>query len=697
VRTCQFETGLKLQSLTIKINRIQNPEANGGLKRPLEEKLNPDPKRTMSDGGLGALQNGNIIPNMAAPLTGGQRSEDISVPDKLVGLIIGRGGESISRLQAETGCKIQMAPDSNGVGDRGCTLTGTPESIQRCKDMIMSIITAHNAGVQNGAVMGGPPTFMGNPMGGGNTGGGGGGQVEIMVPKDKVGLVIGKGGETIKQLMERTGAKMFILQENSSPDADKPLRIMGDPHKVEMARQMVYDLMADKEMDGGGFGGRPKFSSPTGFGGPEAIQVPVHRSAVGVVIGKGGEMINRIQNETGARVQFQKDDENGPGEYRMCHLTGTPNQCQEARKRIEDLVESVMIRDRQSGRGRGSGPMPAGRFGGPPGNWDGYGPPMGGPMGPGGPGPRNGREPVTSTFVVPAHKCGIIIGKGGETIKWINMTAGAHCEIDKNPPPNANEKIFVIRGTVEQIDHAKRLMAEKLGIAPPPPTQFSGGPGGPGPQGGPPGQNFPAQNWGGNYPDFRQGQQPGNPPNDPNAAAWAAYYQQYYGQNAPQGAPAAPAAAQPQPTPTPTPASTGAQQDFTQQWIEYYRSMGMHKEAEMLEQHAKSQTRVNPAAQTAAQGPTAAPAAAAAAPAQGAGGQPDYSQQWIEYYKSIGKFKEAEAIEAQLKASQASTAAATGPYPNQPTGYPAGYGGSAAPQASYYGGQASAYPGYSVP
>jgi len=36
----------------------------------LEEKLNPDPKRTMSDGGLGALQNGNIIPNMAAPLTG---------------------------------------------------------------------------------------------------------------------------------------------------------------------------------------------------------------------------------------------------------------------------------------------------------------------------------------------------------------------------------------------------------------------------------------------------------------------------------------------------------------------------------------------------------------------------------------------------------------------------------------------------
>lgn len=31
------------------------------------------------------------------------------------------------------------------------------------------------------------------------------------------------------------------------------------------------------------------------------------------------------------------------------------------------------------------------------------------------------------------------------------------------------------------------------------------------------------------------------------------------------------------------------------------------------------------------------------------GAQPDYSAQWAEYYRSIGKVKEAEAIEAQMK------------------------------------------------
>lgn len=36
-------------------------------------------------------------------------TEEFKVPDKMVGFIIGRGGEQISRIQAESGCKIQIA------------------------------------------------------------------------------------------------------------------------------------------------------------------------------------------------------------------------------------------------------------------------------------------------------------------------------------------------------------------------------------------------------------------------------------------------------------------------------------------------------------------------------------------------------------------------------------------------------------
>ena len=71
-------------------------------------------------------------------------------------------------------------------------------------------------------------------------------------------------------------------------------------------------------------------------------QVLVPQAAVGVVIGKGGDMIKKIQSETGARVQFQQGRDDGPGE-RKCLLTGKPSQVQEARMRIEELIDSVLV------------------------------------------------------------------------------------------------------------------------------------------------------------------------------------------------------------------------------------------------------------------------------------------------------------------------------------------------------------------
>lgn len=73
--------------------------------------------------------------------------------------------------------------------------------------------------------------------------------------------------------------------------------------------------------------------------------------------------------------------------------------------------------------------------------------------------------------------------------------------------------------------------------------------------------------------------------------------------------------------------------------------MGMHREAEMIEQQLKAKQA------TAAPQPQAQPAAQPAAAASQGGGQQsqDYSAQWAEYYRSIGKIEEAEAIEKQMK------------------------------------------------
>merc|ERR1719430_2542193 len=156
----------------------------------------------------------------------------------------------------------------------------------------------------------------------------------------------------------------------------------------------------------------------------------------------------------------------------------------------------------------------------------------------------------TEYIMVPASKVGLVIGKGGETIKSINQASGAHTEIDKNAPPDAREKNFIIRGPPECVDRAKQMVLEKIGL-----VQGTG-------YGSFPGQTFnPSNGSGGGAGHFGGGEGGGGP---------GEYYQ-----------PGPPAGAQPgQPAINP---ATG-QPDYSAQWAEYYRSLGMTREAEMIEQ-----------------------------------------------------------------------------------------------------------------
>merc|ERR1712141_844931 len=101
--------------------------------------------------------------------------------------------------------------------------------------------------------------------------------------------------------------------------------------------------------------------------------------------------------------------------------------------------------------------------------------------------------------------------------------------------------------------------------------------------------------------------------------------------------------------------------------------------------------RAAPAQPAAAPAP-AAPANGAAAP-NGAAGAADYSAQWAEYYRSVGKHKEAEAIEAQIK--QKAAVSAPQAYPNAQYGYSyqnqGAVPGAPAPTSGYPG-----YTGYSA-
>uniref|UniRef100_A0A7N6ACQ4 K Homology domain-containing protein n=1 Tax=Anabas testudineus TaxID=64144 RepID=A0A7N6ACQ4_ANATE len=342
-------------------------------------------------------------------------TEDFKVPDKMVGFIIGKGGEQISRIQLESGCKIQIASDSGGMLDRPCTLTGSPENIEQAKRLLSEIVEQCRYG----------PGFH-NDLDGNSS------IQQILIPANKVGLVIGKGGETIKQLQERTGVQMIMIQDDPMPTgADKPLRITGDPHKVQQARELVVKLIRDK--DQGDFRvGRTDFGSKMGG---NSLDVAVPRFAVGIIIGRNGEMIKRIQNDAGVRIQFKQDD--GVSPDRVAQVMGQPDHCHHAVHLINELVQTAQERDG-----------------------------FGGVMGRRGRGDCNAGGLQEVTYAVPADKCGLVIGKGGETIKNIKEQSRAHVELQRNPPPNTdpNVRIFSIRGTPQQLEKARQLIDERIGV-----------------------------------------------------------------------------------------------------------------------------------------------------------------------------------------------------------------------------------------
>ncbi|KAF8971012.1 hypothetical protein BGZ46_010355 [Entomortierella lignicola] len=302
--------------------------------------------------------------------------EEMAVPGNLVGLIIGRGGENLKRIERETGCRVQFSQDGNpGDRERFVNIIGQPAGIADAKRQIQEIITSSQTGERHGSTSyGGGGYGSGNYGMGGGGGGGGGGNgggygrggttATIQIPSTKVGLVIGRGGETIRDLQDRSGARIAVTPPHDHNSPSRTVSITGDDGAIERAKAFIEEIVSDMAPRGS-YGGNSGGGGGGGGGGYQntpPVTMTVPQESIGLVIGRGGETVKQLQIQSRAKIQVQQVDPGmPPPSDRTINLFGPPEAVEYAKQLIMEKVAGARDNDRygaqrdQSGYGNGGG------------------------------------------------------------------------------------------------------------------------------------------------------------------------------------------------------------------------------------------------------------------------------------------------------------------------------------------------------
>ena len=155
----------------------------------------------------------------------------LQVPDDCVGLIIGKNGDTIRRLNRESACKIQIAvkPIPN-TKMRYVFIEGPEDKFELAKKLIEAIIAEQVNMKMNSEHLG-----ESNPNPGPYT--------LLKIPNKMVGLIIGRNGETIKLIQESTKCGVFIPKDSRPGEDFRELQLSGKPENIEVCRREIISMI----------------------------------------------------------------------------------------------------------------------------------------------------------------------------------------------------------------------------------------------------------------------------------------------------------------------------------------------------------------------------------------------------------------------------------------------------------------------
>ncbi|XP_060525940.1 RNA-binding protein Pasilla-like [Cylas formicarius] len=155
------------------------------------------------------------------------------VPNGVAGAIIGKGGETIERIQKDSGARVLVSKSHDfypGTNERICLVTGNRESILNIIDFVLEKVCEKSSENQRDN--------------------GEGSQIKIVIPNSTAGMIIGKGGSYIRQIKEESGCS-FVQVSHKNNDMnlhERYVTIVGNYDEMKHACDLVLGkIMEDPQ------------------------------------------------------------------------------------------------------------------------------------------------------------------------------------------------------------------------------------------------------------------------------------------------------------------------------------------------------------------------------------------------------------------------------------------------------------------
>ena len=164
--------------------------------------------------------------------------------------------------------------------------------------------------------------------------------IKVLLSNHLTGVLIGSGGNTIRDFIGVTRCKTLISGQNEyfPGTTDRIIVLSGGRGQVNRAQRILWEMIEEQELGNASENNQVPFDPRNTTGGNGQVEIEckftIPASKAGLIIGKGGSNIEEIKNDTGAQCIINSKDDSVFTQERVLTVSGKKKQCWNCISRI---------------------------------------------------------------------------------------------------------------------------------------------------------------------------------------------------------------------------------------------------------------------------------------------------------------------------------------------------------------------------